>query len=291
MRDPPETHTSDEEGERLRFLQDVDAAKVKKKAGNSQREKRAKFTPRKDDTRMKSLENERPSYFPVELWNLLGAWEKQQCVLYQRVYLGLSESTEDNPCEAEKQGLHLLELHAAGILRSGRKIFRDGILTLTTGRKVKADLYWLALQLAKMRQWPAVKNMEPEQVEKMREAERKQIPLYDESYMKAEGIINDAEQDYSSKKPLTVIGGFGQTEYSSDEGTDEDDEYLAAVSESPALRKDSIGKRALMRKEKTRRKLRDSREKKNVHRGCLPIPHPKKAKVGANLKVRKTSMT
>ena len=53
---------------------------------------------------MKSLENERPSYFPVELWNLLGAWEKQQCVLYQRVYLGLSESTEGNPCEAEKQG-------------------------------------------------------------------------------------------------------------------------------------------------------------------------------------------
>ena len=28
MRDPPETHTSDEEGERLRFLQDVDAAKL-----------------------------------------------------------------------------------------------------------------------------------------------------------------------------------------------------------------------------------------------------------------------
>ena len=114
MRDPPDTQTLDEDGERLRFLQDVDAAKVKKKAGNSQREKRAKFTPRKDDTRMKSLENERPSYFPVELWNLLGAWEKQQCVLYQRVYLGLSESTEENPCEAEKQGFHLLELQSRG---------------------------------------------------------------------------------------------------------------------------------------------------------------------------------
>ena len=70
-------------------------------------------------------------------------------------------------------------LHAAGILQSGRKIFRDGTLTLTTGLKVKANFYWLALQLAKMRQWPAVKNMEPEQLEKMQEAERKGILLYD----------------------------------------------------------------------------------------------------------------
>ena len=269
-RDPPETHTLDEEGERLRFLQDVNAAKATKKAENSQREKRAKFTPRKDDTRMKSLENERPSYFPEELWNLLGGWEKQQCVFYQRVYLGLSESTEENPCEAEKQGLHLLELHKAGILRSGRKIFRDGTLTLTTGRKVKANLYWLALQLAKMKQWPAVINMEPEQQEKVREAERKQTLLYDESYMKAEGIISDPAQDYSSKKPLAVVGGFGPTEHSSDEGTDDDYEYLEAVSENPVLRKDSIGKRALMQKEKNKKKAKRKKEKEKKEKKERP---------------------
>ena len=55
--------------------------------------------------------------------------------------------------------------------------------------------------------------MEPEQQEKVREAERKQTLLYDESYMKAEGIINDPAQDYSSKKPLAVVGGFGRAEY------------------------------------------------------------------------------
>lgn len=259
-----ESNILDEEEERLRFLHEANTARETKRAESMQRAKRAKFTPRRDADSRK-LESERPSYFPENMWDMLGAWEKQQCILYQRIFLGLGENSGENgPCEAEKQGLHLLALYEAGLFRSGRKIFQGGTLTLTSGLKVEADLYYMALQLAKMRQWPAVGDMQPEQLKKMRESDRDGTLLYDESYMKAVGIINDPNLDYSSKKPLTT---FGETpDYSSDEGTEEDDEYLTEASKNPRLRRDSIGKRELMFKEKNAKREKKKKEKEMAAR-------------------------
>ncbi len=245
---------SEEEDERQRFLEEANAARETKRAVNSQRAKRAKFTPRKDNDSVK-MEKEKPSYFPENMWDMLGSWEKQQCILYQRIYLGLMEDGGENgPCEAEKQGLHLLALYEAGLFRSGRKIFQEGTLTLTSGLRVEASLYYMALQLAKMRQWPSVRDMQPEQLKKMRESDRDGTLLYDESYMKAAGIINDPKLDYSSKKPLANFGSM--PDYSSDEGTEDDDEYLIQASKNPEL----------MFKEKNDRRAKKEEEKKRAER-------------------------
>ena len=86
-----ESNILDEEEERLRFLHEANTARETKRAESMQRAKRAKFTPRRDADSRK-LESERPSYFPENMWDMLGAWEKQQCILYQRIFLGLGEN-------------------------------------------------------------------------------------------------------------------------------------------------------------------------------------------------------
>jgi len=112
------------------------------------------------------FESERPSYFPENMWDMLEAWEKQQFVLYDLIFLGLAENSSvgNGSSEAEKRGLHLLALYEAGRFRSGREIFQEGTLTLSSELRVEADLYYLALQLTKTRQ--AISGMQPEQLKK-----------------------------------------------------------------------------------------------------------------------------